>query len=77
MRCIKLAARMISYHNPFPGMNPFLEHRWSDVHTRLIGYIGDELARGGLPQGLRARTKNFSPWTRRTSRCGRRVRMWR
>lgn len=30
--------------NPFPGMNPFLERHWSDVHTKLIAYIADALA---------------------------------
>ncbi len=48
---------MVSPHNPFPGMNPFLERSWSDVHTRLIGCICDELVRCGLPYGLRARAE--------------------
>jgi len=48
---------MISPHNPFPGMNPFLEASWSDVHTQLIAYLRDELALRGLPPGLRARTE--------------------
>lgn len=34
---------MISTKNPFPGMNPFLELRWPDVHLALIGYIRDAL----------------------------------
>jgi hypothetical protein len=29
--------------SPFPGMDPYLESHWEDVHTRLIGYIADEL----------------------------------
>jgi hypothetical protein len=29
--------------SPFPGMDPFLERHWEDVHTRLIGYIADAL----------------------------------
>ena len=29
--------------NPFPGMNPFLQARWPDVHTRLIAYISDAI----------------------------------
>jgi hypothetical protein len=29
--------------SPFPGMDPYLEQHWEDVHTRLIGYIADEL----------------------------------
>ena len=30
---------MPHHENPFPGMNPFLELRWSDAHARLIAYI--------------------------------------
>ncbi len=30
--------------NALPGMNPYLECRWSDTHTRLITYIGDALS---------------------------------
>lgn len=48
---------MVSTHNPFPGMNPFLERSWSDAHTLLIGYIRDALAQKGLPEGLRARAE--------------------
>lgn len=29
--------------NPFPGMNPFLQSRWSDARTRLIAYVGDAI----------------------------------
>src|SRR3954454_5777316 len=29
--------------SPFPGMDPYLEQHWEDVHTRLIGYIADAL----------------------------------
>jgi hypothetical protein len=29
--------------SPFPGMDPYLEEHWEDVHTRLIGYVADEL----------------------------------
>jgi Protein of unknown function (DUF4058) len=39
--------------NPFPGMNPFLELQWSDVHTVLISYIRDALA-DELPEDLRS-----------------------
>ena len=42
--------------NPFPGMNPFLQQFWSDVHGRLVTYIGDALA-GELPDDLSARTE--------------------
>lgn len=40
--------------NPFPGMNPWLEQRWGDVHTRLISYTADMLQER-LPDALRAR----------------------
>jgi hypothetical protein len=29
--------------SPFPGMDPFLERHWEDVHTTLINYIRDVL----------------------------------
>jgi len=37
--------------NPFPGMNPFLEAHWPDVHTALIASIREQLA-GRLPDDL-------------------------
>ena len=40
--------------NPFPGMNPYLEEHWPDVHHRVITYACDQLA-GRLPKDLRAR----------------------
>jgi hypothetical protein len=43
-------------NNPFPGMNPFLERHWSDVHTKLITYIADALAEA-LPDDLNARSE--------------------
>ena len=39
--------------NPFPGMNPFLELQWSDIHTVLISYIRDALSEE-LPEDLRS-----------------------
>lgn len=39
--------------NPFPGMNPWLEDRWSGVHARLITYFSDALS-PALPQDLMA-----------------------
>lgn len=42
--------------NPLPGMNPFLERFWPDVHTALIGYIRDHIAEQ-LPEGLKARSE--------------------
>jgi len=40
--------------NPFPGMNPYLEQRWGDVHQRIVTYAGDMLQEA-LPNDLRAR----------------------
>ena len=37
--------------NPFPGMNPYLEPHWGDVHASLVIYIRDQLQRK-LPAGL-------------------------
>ena len=35
---------MISTKNPLPGMNPWMQRKWRDVHTTLIGYIRDALS---------------------------------
>ncbi|MDB5301257.1 MAG: hypothetical protein JWO87_2920 [Phycisphaerales bacterium] len=40
--------------NPFPGMNPYLEQRWGDVHAALVTYARDRLQEA-LPDDLRAR----------------------
>lgn len=45
--------RMISTKNPFPGMNPWLQRKWSDVHTKLIAFISEALT-AELPQDLAA-----------------------
>jgi hypothetical protein len=42
--------------NPFPGMNPYLELYWLDIHTRLMMYICDAI-QPRLPQGLLARVQ--------------------
>ena len=39
--------------SPFPGMDPYLEGHWGDLHHRLIQYAGDAL-QPGLPNDLRA-----------------------
>ena len=44
--------------NPFPGMNPFLESHWGDVHTSLTTYARDHL-QPQLPSGLRARIEEY------------------
>jgi hypothetical protein len=40
--------------SPFPGMDPYLELWWRDVHNRLCVYAADQL-RGQLGSDLRAR----------------------
>ncbi len=40
--------------SPFPGMDPYLEHYWGDVHQALITYARDQL-QADLPSDLRAR----------------------
>jgi hypothetical protein len=42
--------------NPLPGMNPWLEEHWPDVHSRFAVYVGDALNEN-LPAGLRARVE--------------------
>jgi hypothetical protein len=39
---------------PFPGMDPYLENHWGDVHARLIVATSNQL-RTQLPRDLRAR----------------------
>jgi hypothetical protein len=42
--------------SPFPGMDPYLEAHWRDIHSRLIIYACDAL-QSHLPGGLRARVE--------------------
>jgi hypothetical protein len=42
--------------SPFPGMDPYLEAHWRDVHAGLIIYARDALL-GLLPDSLRARVE--------------------
>lgn len=42
--------------NPFPGINPWMQNVWPDVHTRLIGYIVDVIE-DFLPDDLIVRAK--------------------
>ncbi len=42
--------------SPFPGMDPYLEQHWRDVHHALITYARDQL-RPTLPRDLRPRIK--------------------
>ena len=40
--------------SPFPGMDPYLERRWSGIHGRLINYAADALNDGLDGSPLRA-----------------------
>lgn len=42
--------------SPFPGMDPYLESQWGDVHQSLVIYARDQL-QIRLPADLRARTE--------------------
>ena len=42
--------------SPFPGMDPYLEAHWRDIHARLVIYACDAL-QGALPGALRARVE--------------------
>jgi hypothetical protein len=44
--------------SPFPGMDPYLESYWGDVHSAMAGYIRDGL-NPRLPAGLIARTEVY------------------
>ncbi len=41
-------------NSPFPGMDPYLERHWGDVHQALVTYVRDRL-QPSLPGDLRAR----------------------
>lgn len=43
-------------NSPFPGMDPYLETHWRDVHTSLMTYIRDQL-QDQLPLDLVARVE--------------------
>lgn len=42
--------------SPFPGMDPYLEAAWGDVHTSLTTYARDQL-QAQLPSDLKARVE--------------------
>lgn len=29
--------------SPFPGMDPYLETHWGDLHSRLVVYMSDQI----------------------------------
>lgn len=44
--------------SPFPGMDPYLEDHWGDVHAALITYMRDELGKQ-MPSDLRVRVEEY------------------
>ncbi len=55
--------------SPFPGMDPYLERHWGDIHTSLVTYARDQLQKV-LPRDLRARVEErvvVSQWDRSRS----------
>ena len=42
--------------SPFPGMDPYLEGHWGDVHTRLMVYASNQI-NAQLPSDLQARVE--------------------
>jgi hypothetical protein len=42
--------------SPFPGMDPYLEAHWRDVHTKLVAYTADAMNRI-LPEDLAAESE--------------------
>src|ERR1700687_429642 len=42
--------------SPFPGMDPYLERYWGDVHSSLVIYARNQLQKV-LPKDLRARVE--------------------
>lgn len=42
--------------SPFPGMDPYLEQHWGDVHTSLMVYMRDQV-NDQLPSDLQARVE--------------------
>lgn len=46
----------MTIQSPFPGMDPYLEQYWQDVHQRLVLYGCDQV-QAHLPRDLRARVQ--------------------
>jgi hypothetical protein len=44
--------------NPLPGMNPWVEAYWGDIHTRLTTYSCDAIQRQ-LPADLQTRVEEY------------------
>lgn len=55
--CLKpMTAKKNAKKSPFPGMDPYLERHWGDVHTRLMVYISNQI-NAQLPDELQARVE--------------------
>src|SRR3989442_15534769 len=48
--------RRTAMPSPFPGMDPYLEQHWGDVHSSLVIYARNQLQKV-LPKDLRARVE--------------------
>jgi hypothetical protein len=44
--------------SPFPGMDPYLESHWGDVHASLVTYARDQLAQQ-MPSQLKVRIEEY------------------
>lgn len=51
-----MTANKNAKNSPFPGMDPYLEQHWGDVHTRLMVYISNQI-NAQLPDELQARVE--------------------
>ena len=57
--------------SPFPGMDPYLEQSWGDVHCRMIVYSCDSIQKQ-LPGDLVARVnerESFETAGGKSSKC--------
>lgn len=53
---LRLSGIIVCMKNPFPGMNPYLEARWYDFHTRFAAHAAEQL-NDTLPADLVANTE--------------------
>jgi len=44
--------------SPLPGMDPYLESHWGDVHASIVTYARDQLARQ-MPRNLKVRIEEY------------------
>lgn len=53
-RCLVTFSVTLVMNSPFPGLDPWLEQHWGDVHARFMVYACDQIA-DQLPDDLQAR----------------------